>query len=235
MGKSAKPILRYTTSEMARDVIDLVDHLGWTAPRSLHIVGVSMGGMIAQELGLLVPDRIASLVLVSTAPRIVRTVPFVENLRQRINMFVPRDLDVQLDEITKRLFSQRFLDQPDREGHFATNADRIAAGELSKRMDKEGFPRRGFVLQAIAAGWHSKSEAQLKELGDRVGRERIFVLHGTGDRMLTFVHGEMLRDELGEGIKWKAWDGLGHVLMIEVEDEFNRDVQEFVEKCARLS
>ena len=234
MGKSDKPSIRYTTSEMARDVIDLVDHLGWTGKRELNIIGVSMGGMIAQELGLLIPERIASLILVSTAPRLVRTLPFVENLRQRINMFIPRDIDVQLDEITKRLFSQKFLDEPDREDKFPTNGDRIAAGELNKRMDKEGFQRKGFVLQAIAAGWHWKSAAQLKELGDQVGRKRIFVLHGTRDRMLAFVHGELLRDELGEGIKWKTWDGLGHVLMIEVEDEFNQDVQNFVETCAKL-
>lgn len=50
MGDSDTPLLRYTTSEMAKDVIELVDHLGWTGERELHVVGVSMGGMISQEL-----------------------------------------------------------------------------------------------------------------------------------------------------------------------------------------
>ena len=50
MGASDKPFSRYTTLEMAKDVIELVDHLGWTSERSLHIVGISMGGMISQEL-----------------------------------------------------------------------------------------------------------------------------------------------------------------------------------------
>jgi pimeloyl-ACP methyl ester carboxylesterase len=50
IGSSDKPILRYTTSEMARDVIELLDHVGWTEPRSVHVVAISMGGMIAQEL-----------------------------------------------------------------------------------------------------------------------------------------------------------------------------------------
>lgn len=50
MGESDKPILRYTTSEMAKDVIELLDHVGWTGPRSVHVVGISMGGMISQEL-----------------------------------------------------------------------------------------------------------------------------------------------------------------------------------------
>lgn len=50
MGKSDKPVMRYSTSEMAKDVLEIIDYLGWTAERELHVSGVSMGGMIAQEL-----------------------------------------------------------------------------------------------------------------------------------------------------------------------------------------
>lgn len=50
MGESDKPLLRYTTSEMAKDIVELLDHVGWTQARSVHVVGISMGGMIAQEL-----------------------------------------------------------------------------------------------------------------------------------------------------------------------------------------
>lgn len=50
IGKSDKPLARYTTDGMAKDLIEVIDHLGWTQERELNIVGVSMGGMIAQEL-----------------------------------------------------------------------------------------------------------------------------------------------------------------------------------------
>ena len=50
MGQSDKPLVRYSTSEMAKDTIDLIDHVGWMSERQLHVVGSSMGGMIAQEL-----------------------------------------------------------------------------------------------------------------------------------------------------------------------------------------
>lgn len=50
MGESGKPVMRYSTSEMAKDTLELLDHLGWTGERSLHIIGISMGGMIAQEM-----------------------------------------------------------------------------------------------------------------------------------------------------------------------------------------
>jgi hypothetical protein len=38
----------FRTSGMSEDVLVLLDHVGWTAPREIHIVGISMGGMIAQ-------------------------------------------------------------------------------------------------------------------------------------------------------------------------------------------
>jgi homoserine acetyltransferase len=50
MGGSDIPFLRYSTSEMAKDCLEVLDHLGWTEDRQLHVIGVSMGGMIAQEL-----------------------------------------------------------------------------------------------------------------------------------------------------------------------------------------
>ncbi|KAK4949930.1 hypothetical protein LTR10_011772 [Elasticomyces elasticus] len=248
MGLSDKPTCRYTTTEMAKDTVDLLQHIGWvplstssTPPkRDLHVIGVSMGGMIAQEVALLIPQHVSSLSLVSTAPRLVRTIPFIENLRQRINMFIPRDIDIQLDETAHRLFSDEFLTLPDTENpkdsglNFPTNRDRFAAGELSKRLDKEGFTRKGFILQAVAAGWHFKSVSQVKQIGDMVGRPRIAVLHGTKDRMITFNHAEMLKEQLGEGIEYKVWDGRGHVLLWEVESEFNGFLEEFFTRCEMM-
>ena len=49
-GESGKPIMRYSTTEMAKDTLELIDHVGWESQRQLHIIGISLGGMIAQEL-----------------------------------------------------------------------------------------------------------------------------------------------------------------------------------------
>jgi pimeloyl-ACP methyl ester carboxylesterase len=248
MGLSSKPSLRYSTSAMALDVIDLLSALGWissdrTSTRDLNVIGVSMGGMIAQELALLIPNHIASLTLASTAPRLINEVGFFANLRDRINLFVPRDIDVQLTDTKRRLFAASFLEEPDADAYvdasgtrhaFPTNGDRFAAGELRKRQDTEGFTRKGFMLQAIAAGWHHKSDAQLKELADQVGRERICVVHGTVDGMVSFTHAGLLQKGLGEGIQFKVFEGKGHMLPWEVRDEFHALVEGMVEKGTTL-
>ncbi|KAK5094478.1 hypothetical protein LTR70_004086 [Exophiala xenobiotica] len=256
-----------STREMAGDAVELLAHLGWigqdtaagvlrnlygkqrladaastaAARRDINVAGVSMGGMIAQELALLIPERVQSLFLVSTAPRLVRTVPFIENLRQRINMFIPKNIDVQLEEIAHRLFSTAFLESPDTENedphlNFPTNRDRFAASELAKRRDKDGFTRKGFILQAVAAGWHHKSAEQLREIVERVGARRVCVMHGTGDQMITFRHSELFREDMGLdcGVEFRTWEGAGHVLMWEEEQGFNAAVEEVLERTAGL-
>ena len=62
-GKSDKPPGPYSTKMMADDTARLMDHLGI---EKAHIVGVSMGGMIAQELAINYPQRVMQLVLACT-------------------------------------------------------------------------------------------------------------------------------------------------------------------------
>lgn len=241
MGLSDKPLMRYSTSDMAKDLLEVIDHVGWTRPRQLHVTGISMGGMIAQELAYLIPERIRSLNLISTAARLVNTVGFVENLRNRVNLFLPRSIDNQLAHVKHNMFTPEWLLLPDETEAvvkpFPTNGDRFAAGEVIKRSQPQYFGKKGFIAQAIAAGWHCKTEAQLRELGDKVGRERILVLHGTRDRMITFPHGEVLLRELGgeEGGVTKAFfEGQGHVVPIERRGEFHKLIEGMVEKVAGL-
>lgn len=61
--RSARPPGAYTTTQMAEDAVALLDHLGI---QRVHVIGKSMGGMIAQILGASFPERVRSLVLAST-------------------------------------------------------------------------------------------------------------------------------------------------------------------------
>lgn len=63
VGRSDKPLEPYTIKDMADDVVGLMDHLGI---EKAHILGVSMGGMIAQEVAIRHPERVKKLILGST-------------------------------------------------------------------------------------------------------------------------------------------------------------------------
>ncbi len=63
VGKSDKPPGPYSTKMMADDTVRLMDHLGI---EKAHIMGASMGGMIAQELAINYPERVHKLVLACT-------------------------------------------------------------------------------------------------------------------------------------------------------------------------
>ena len=64
-GQSEKPDVEYTMGMIADDTAALMDHVGFS---SAHIYGVSMGGMIAQELAIRHATHVRSLVLGCTTP-----------------------------------------------------------------------------------------------------------------------------------------------------------------------
>ncbi|KAI0595496.1 Alpha/Beta hydrolase protein [Biscogniauxia sp. FL1348] len=259
MGGSSKPLMRYSTSAMAADLLEVVAHLGWAStPRSLHLCGISMGGMIAQEVAWAAPELVASLSLVCTAAAIEDRalhpeITLLAHLTKRVAMLRPKGLDDAVRYAASTIFPAGFLDQPDNatlpdaattprcripEGGyrmFESNYARFAAQEITKQRDPSGaFTRTGFLMQLVAAGWHNKSPEQLRQLADQVGRERILVMHGTDDNMISPPHGRKLIDCLQPG-KGLLVEGMGHAPIMERTEWFNECIEEMCELGERLS
>lgn len=192
---------------------------------------------------MLIPERICTLSLLSTAAGIFRTTVshhptthllhsqyspplqgFVENLASRINLFIPKSLDQQIAGVKANLYTQEWLNAPDTippvKESFPTNGDRFAANELWKRSHPEYFEKPGFICQAIAAGWHYKSPQQLHSLATNIGKRRILVVHGTEDKMLTFPHGVVLWRGLEKG---EGRTGRENWLGIEKEEDVKEE------------
>ncbi len=65
LGRSSKPDVDYTMADYADDAAALMDAIGWA---SAKVVGISFGGMVAQELALRHPAKVERLVLGCTSP-----------------------------------------------------------------------------------------------------------------------------------------------------------------------
>lgn len=65
LGRTDKPDVPYAMAEYADDAAALLDHVGWD---KVAVIGVSFGGMVAQELVLRHPQRVKRLVLACTSP-----------------------------------------------------------------------------------------------------------------------------------------------------------------------
>lgn len=65
LGNTSVPAGPYQMSDYAADAAALLDYVGWTRCR---VVGVSFGGMVAQEFAVTWPDRVERLALACTSP-----------------------------------------------------------------------------------------------------------------------------------------------------------------------
>jgi 3-oxoadipate enol-lactonase len=105
-GATEAPFGPYTLGLLAEDVIGLLDALGMDR---VHFVGLSMGGMIAQCLGLNHPHRLMSLVLCGTASVIPPEAQPV--WQERLDKVRKKGMEALSEETLERWFTPAFLRQ----------------------------------------------------------------------------------------------------------------------------
>lgn len=152
IGKSGPcPTRTWTMADMARDSLDVADALGW---ERFHLVGVSMGGMVSQEVALHSPERILSLSLLATheGGNPLRWVPRAKGLR----CF----LEAQTNQGSERVKALRKLLYPDA---YAARCDMQA---LEARMEAQvGKPAaRETLLGQLSAVVRHRTGSRLHRL-----------------------------------------------------------------------
>ena len=188
----------YTLPDLAADALGVLDAYG---VERAHVVGMSMGGILTQILGIAHPDRVRSLTLVATLPH----GPDDESIPQPM----PEDL---MAHVTRGAT----LDFADRAStvDFMVHGWRLLGGG-GRSFDELRVRRLAELDYDRAANLACMYNHSVMEAGDfwrhRLGEitAPTVVVHGTDDIAVPFVYGEILAKEIPEAAL-VVLDGAGH-------------------------
>ena len=191
----------YTVADMAADALGVLDALG---VQQAHVVGMSMGGMIAQRLALAAPNRVLSLTSVMSSSG-ARGLPQARPEVMAALMRRPsgRDRQAVVDHYV-RLF--RVIGSPGFESPEAELRRRIA--EAADR----GFYPVGTLRQMLAVMADTTRAAQLAQISAPT-----LVFHGKDDPLLPYACGEDTARRI-PGARLIGVPGMGHDLPLPVVD-----------------
>ena len=192
-GEGPMPAVPYLLSDMAADACAVLDALGL---ERAHVVGASLGGMIAQTMAIEHPDRLLTLTsIMSTTgePAFYQSVPEVRAL---IMTPRPPDRDGAIAAsvaISRAVSGPRWFD--------ADEATRSAAAAY----DRSYFPE-GVIRQTAAIRASGSRDEQLRAL-----RMPTLVIHGLADPLILPIGGRHTA-ELVPGANLLLLSDMGHDL-----------------------
>ncbi len=203
-GDSEKPAGPYTTPLLAADALAVLDAAGL---ERAHVVGASLGGMVAQELALAHPQRVDKLVLVCTTPGGAGAFPMPER--------------------TVALFAQaQTLDPLDALRRFVVNS---LSSRARKQLVEDVFAYR-VAHPPDADGWQAQLAAGTShDALARIGNLRMptLVVHGTEDHVVDHRNALLLAERI-PGARLELVEGAGHLLFWEDAERIGSLVTEFL-------
>jgi pimeloyl-ACP methyl ester carboxylesterase len=210
-GSSDKPRGPYTMRALVDDTVGLMDYLGIG---QAHVLGVSMGGMIAQELAISHPERVMRLVLASTFACRSGSSGNTEEYRKALGLG---------------------------EGYSDDELRRLGPGKLMSAVFSLAFNRWPLRIPAgLLSGLYSKWASAVGAAGQleaTLGHDTLDRLHliqaptlvitGTGDRVIRPRSSEVLAGAIPNATLVKV-EGGSHTLFLEMRSRFNREVLDFL-------
>ncbi len=193
LGLTVRP--PYTLEDMAKDALGVLDAL--EVDRA-HIVGVSMGGMIAQRVAIAAPQRVLSLTSIMSSSG-------------------ARGLPQARRDVTRVLLKRPASSEPQAVvDHYV---------RLFKAIGSPGYPvpesdMRERILLGVERSFHPVGSLRqmLAIISDNTRAEQLsliksptLVLHGRADPLVPFAHGEDTAKRIA-GARLVGFDGMGHDL-----------------------
>jgi pimeloyl-ACP methyl ester carboxylesterase len=203
IGESDKPQGPYTARVMAGDALQVLDEAGIDRA---HVLGASLGGMIAQELAVAAPARVDKLVLCCTTPGGEATVP--------------------MPAVTVQLFAEAATLPPEVAlRRFVENA--LAADAPAELVQQLFDLRTANPLDP--AGWQAQAAAGIGFAGvnGAIGAPTLLVT-GTEDNVVDPRNSDVLAERI-PGAEVERLEGAGHLFFWEQPDAFVKIVESFLQ------
>ena len=210
-GRSSKPDYPYTIKMMADDTVGLMEALGI---ENAHILGISMGGLIAQQVALSYPEKLRSLIIVSSHFGGPNQIP-MDDRTMALLIAVPTETisaEQARDMRYQATFSPGFLQE---------NEDILQ--QIERWIAQYPAPLYAQIHQSSAtAGFNSESE-----LGKITAPT--LIIHGTADRAVPTGNSDLLASKIPNARK-VLLEGAAHFCIIEKYEEFNKTVMGFIDE-----
>jgi 3-oxoadipate enol-lactonase len=208
IGESEAPPGPYTAAELAADAQQVLDEAG---VERAHVVGTSLGGMVAQELALAAPQRVDRLVLACTTPGGPRAYPMPQ-----ATVSLMAEAATLEPAVALRRFVENALAPATVSGH-PELVDRIMAHRLATAQSPAAW--------AAQAGAGATFDAY-----ERLGSlsAPTLVLHGDEDVVVDPGNAELLVELLPDA-RLERFPGTGHLFFWEAPERFVASAAAFLE------
>jgi pimeloyl-ACP methyl ester carboxylesterase len=203
-GRSDAPTEAYGISDMAKDVVGLMDALDID---KAHILGQSMGGMIAQELAIEFPSRVAKLALCSTTCGVKRVLPSLRMLK----WLMRKNADFSPQDTLNMLYSKAYIQE---------NPAMIAS--LVERMQIAPSTPRSMEIHKHA----SKSFDSYHRLG-QISAPTL-IIHGEDDWVFSPKHAKILNRGI-PGSKLILFPHAGHGIFSQEHHKVLEEIHRFID------
>ena len=208
-GKSSRPNYPYSMDIFVSDIKNLLDYLHIN--EKIHLVGHSMGGMIAQHFVLKYPDRVKTLMLLATAAKYDPT-PIIESQKLMEHFSEEQKFETRLVAEYSREFRKRL------------KLDKNLLAALKKNFTENPSRPRDFINQGAAIQNHDTRNL-LKNI-----KQPTLIIVGNKDHIIpTLKHSELLHESIPNSTL-EVLDAPGHGIIIESAEEVSNLMWNFMQR-----
>ena len=207
-GRTGKPKVTYTIDMFAEDTVGLMEAL---KIKRAHILGISMGGMIAQELALNHPERVERLVLCSTNCGISHS---IQPSQQVLGLLMRPRGGMSEEEVAKNWISLLFT-----EDFVKNNPDLMSI--VAPQILRNPIPADAYQRQ-MGAILNFDSYGRLPEI-----KAPTLVMQGRKDILVSPENAKIIADRI-PGAKLLYFENSGHALFSEEPEKVNQALLDFL-------